>query len=67
MRNEAKWLNVRDNVKVCMKEEKNEVKKRKVEDEIMMKDTRNMDLEQNEYIRLHRLEILERLKSKFPS
>ena len=67
MRNEAKWLNVRDNVKVCMKEEKNEVKKRKVEDEIMMKDTRTMDLEQKEYIRLHCLEILERLRSKVSS
>ena len=52
---------------ICIKEEKNKVEKMKVEDEIMMKDTRNMDLEQNEYIRLHRLEILERLKSKFPS
>ena len=50
-----------------MKEEKNEVEKRKVEDEIMMKDTRTMDLEQKEYIRLHCLEILERLRSKVSS
>ena len=53
---------------ICIKEEKNEVeKKRKVEDEIMMKDTRTMDHEQKEYIRPRRLEILERLRSKFPS
>ena len=52
---------------ICIKKEKNEVEKMKVEDKIMMKDIRNMDLEQNEYIRLHRLEILEMLKSKFPS
>ena len=52
---------------ICIKEEKNEVEKRKVEDEIMMKDTRTMDLEQKEYIRLHCLEILERLRSKVSS
>ena len=53
---------------ICIKEEKNEVeKKRKVEDEIMMKDTRTMDHEQKEYIHPRRLEILERLRSKFPS
>ena len=60
LRNEAKWL-------IRIKEDKNEVEKRKVEDEIMMKDTRTMDPEQKEYIRLRRLEILERLRSKFPS
>ena len=52
---------------ICIKEEKNEVEKRKVEDEIMMKDTRTMDHEQKEYIRPCRLEILERLRSKFSS
>ena len=52
---------------ICIKEEKNKVDKVKVEDEIMMKDTGNMDPEQKEYIRLCRLEILERLKSKFLS
>ena len=53
---------------ICIKEEKNEVeKKRKVEDEIMMKDTRTMDPEQKEYIHLCHLEILERLRFKFPS
>ncbi|KAL4600906.1 hypothetical protein ACB092_11G233500 [Castanea dentata] len=46
---------------IHIKEEKNEVEKRKMEDEIMMKDTRTMDPEQKEYIRLRRLEILERL------
>ena len=45
---------------ICIKEEKNEVEKRKMEDELMMKDTRTMDPEQKEYIRLHHLEILER-------
>ena len=50
-----------------IKEDKNEVEKRKTEDEIMMKDTRTMDPEQKEYIHLRRLEILERLRSKFPS
>ena len=34
---------------ICIKEEKNEVEKRKVEDEIMMKDTRTMDPKQKEY------------------
>ena len=54
---------------ICIEEEKNEVekKKRKMEDEIMMKDTRTMDHEQKEYIHPRRLEILERLRSKFPS
>ena len=52
---------------ICIKEEKNEVEKRKVEDEIMMKDTRTMDHEQKEYIRPRCLEILERLRSKFSS
>ena len=52
---------------ICIKEEKNEVEKRKVEDEIMMKDTRTMDPEQKEYICIHHLEILERLRSKFLS
>ena len=52
---------------ICIKEKKNEVEKRKMEDELMMKDTRTIDLEQKEYIRLRRLEILERLRSKFPS
>ena len=52
---------------IRIKEEKNGVEKRKVEDEIMMKDTRTMNLEQKEYIRLRYLEILERLRSKFPS
>ena len=52
---------------IRIKEEKNEVEKRKMEDEIMMKDTRTMDPEQKEYILLRRLEILERLRSKFPS
>ena len=50
---------------IRIKEDKNEVE-RKVEDEIMMKDTRTMDPEQKEYIRLCRLEILERLRSKYP-
>ena len=52
---------------ICVKEEKNEVEMRKMEDEIMMKDTKTMDPEQKEYIRLRRLEILERLRFKFPS
>ena len=52
---------------IRIKEEKNKVEKRTVEDEIMMKDTRTMNLEQKEYIRLRYLEILERLRSKFPS
>ncbi|KAL0009718.1 hypothetical protein SO802_004826 [Lithocarpus litseifolius] len=52
---------------IRIKEEKNKVEKRKVNDEIMMKDTRTMDPEQKEYIRLRYLEILERLRSKFPS
>ena len=33
---------------ICIKEEKNEIEKTKVKDEIMMKDIGNMDLEQNE-------------------
>ena len=33
---------------ICIKEEKNEIEKMKVKDEIMMKDIGNMDLEQNE-------------------
>ena len=52
---------------IRIKEEKNEVEKRKMEDELMMKDTRIMDPEQKEYIRLRRLEILESLRSKYPS
>ena len=52
---------------ICIKKEKNEVEKRKMEDEIMMKDTRTMGPKQKKYIRLRRLEILERLRSKFPS
>ena len=52
---------------IRIKEDKNEVEKRKMENEIMMKDTRTIDPEQKEYIRLRRLEILERLRSKFPS
>ena len=52
---------------IRIKEDKNEVEKRKAEDEIMMKDTRTMDPEQKEYIRLRRLEILERLRSKYAS
>ena len=52
---------------IRIKEEKNEVEKRKVEDENMMKDTRTMDPEQKEYIHLCCLEILVRLRSKFPS
>ena len=52
---------------IRIKEEKNKVEKRKVEDEIMMKDTRIIDPEQKEYIHLRRLEILERLRSKFSS
>ena len=52
---------------IRIKEEKNEVEKRKVKDEIMMKDTRTMDPEQKEYIHLRCLEILKRLRSKFPS
>ncbi|KAL0004142.1 hypothetical protein SO802_011703 [Lithocarpus litseifolius] len=47
---------------IHINKDKNEVEKRKAEDEIMMKDTRTMDLEQKEYIRLRRLEILERLR-----
>ena len=43
---------------IRIKEEKNEVEKRKMKDELMMKDTRTMDPEQKEYIRLRRLEIL---------
>ena len=50
-----------------IKEDKNEVEKRKAEDEIMMKDTRTMDPKQKEYICLCCLEILERLRSKYPS
>ena len=52
---------------IHMKEENNEVEKRKVEDEIIIKDTRTIDPEQKEYIHLRSLEILERLRSKFPS
>ncbi|XP_050249138.1 glutathione S-transferase T3-like [Quercus robur] len=52
---------------IRIKEEKNEVEKRKMEDELMMKDTRTMNPEQKEYIRLRRLEILERLRSKYAS
>ena len=52
---------------ICIKKEKNEVEKRKVEDEIIMKDTKTMDHKQKEYIRLRCLEILERLRFKFPS
>ena len=52
---------------IRIKEEKNEVEKRKVEDKIMMKDTRTMDHDQKEYIRLYSLEIFDRLRSKFPS
>ncbi|KAL4600897.1 hypothetical protein ACB092_11G233200 [Castanea dentata] len=52
---------------IRIKEEKNKVEKRKMEDEIMMKDTRTIDPEQKEYIRLRHLEILERLRSKFSS
>ena len=52
---------------IRIKEDKNEVEKKKAEDEIMMKDIRTMDPEQKEYIRLCRLEILERLRFKFPS
>lgn len=52
---------------IRIKEEKNEVETRKMKDKIMIKDTRTMDPEQKEYISLRRLEILERLKSKFPS
>ena len=33
---------------ICIKEEKNEIEKMKVKDEIMMKNIGNMDLEQNE-------------------
>ncbi|KAK4568828.1 hypothetical protein RGQ29_004302 [Quercus rubra] len=47
-----------------IKEEKNEVEKRKMEDELMMKDTRTMDPEQKEYIRLRCLEILERKRKR---
>ncbi|KAL0004137.1 hypothetical protein SO802_011698 [Lithocarpus litseifolius] len=50
---------------IRIKKDKNEVEKRKAEDEIMMKDTRTMDLEQKEYIHLRRLEILERLSGHF--
>ena len=49
---------------IRIKEEKNKVEKLKVDDEIIMKDTRNMDPGQKEYIRLRWMEILERLKSK---
>ena len=52
---------------IRIKEDKNEVEKKKAEDEIMMKDIRTMDPEQKEYIHLCRLEILERLRFKFPS
>ena len=52
---------------ICIKEEKNEVEKRKMEDELMMKDIRIMDPVQKEYIRLRRLEILERLRFKYSS
>ena len=52
---------------IHIKEEKNEVEKRKMEDEIMMKDTRTINPEQKEYICLRCLEILERLRSKYPS
>ena len=52
---------------IHIKEKNNEVEKRKVEDEIMMKDTRIIGPEQKEYIHLRRLEILERLRSKFSS
>ena len=52
---------------IRIKEEKNEVEKRKMEDELMMKDTRTMDPKQKEYIHLCRLEILERLRSKYAS
>ena len=52
---------------IRIKKDKNEVEKKKAEDEIMMKDIRTMDPEQKEYIRLRRLEVLERLRFKFPS
>ena len=52
---------------IRIKEEKSKVEKRKMEDEIIMKDTRTMDHEQKEYICLRRLEVLEMLKSKYPS
>ena len=52
---------------IHIKEEKNEVEERKMEDELMMKDTRTMDPEQKEYIRLRHLEILEKLRSKYAS
>ncbi|XP_050259816.1 glutathione S-transferase T2-like [Quercus robur] len=52
---------------IRIKEKKNEVEKRKMEDELMMKDTKTMNPEQKEYIRLRRLEILERLRSKYTS
>ena len=52
---------------IRIKEENNEVEKRKMEDKIMMKDTITMDPKQKEYICLRRLEILERLRSKFTS
>ena len=52
---------------ICIKKEKNEVEKRKVEDEIIRKDTKTMDHKQKEYIHLRRLEFLRRLRSKFPS
>ena len=52
---------------IRIKEEKNEVEKRKVEDEIIMKDTRTIDPKQKEYIRLRCLEILKRFRSKFSS
>ena len=35
---------------ICIKEEKNEVEKRKLEDEIMMKDITTMDPKQKEYL-----------------
>ena len=52
---------------IRIKEDKNEVEKKKAKDEIMMKDIRTMDPEQKEYIRLCRLEIMERLRFKFSS
>ena len=35
---------------ICIKEEKNEVEKRKLEDEIMTKDITTMDPKQKEYL-----------------
>ena len=40
---ERRWL-------ICIKEEKNEVEKKKLEDEIMMKDITTMDPKQKEYL-----------------